>query len=251
MPSGKGCMTPPMSPCPWLMMSINALRSKLSAIARRISALSNGGASRLTIRLRLPPPGSTSPIASGGWGFDVLHQRDRGPDPVELAGGKGEVRRRHIANNRMLNPVEKRPALLPVIRVANHRDPFVRLELTKFERARADRMLPHLCRRHVARIDHGIAGSEEGYERRLRPFQMEGRGEISVSGDRFDVLVPSFPRVDAQLLLRLAEKKIPGALDVLSRKGSAVMPFNTVTQPEGQLGSVLAPGPAGGEVGHD
>jgi hypothetical protein len=118
----------------------------------------------------------------------------------------------------MLNAVEKRPALLPVIRVASHRDPFVRLELSKFERARADRMLPHLCRRHVARIDHGIAGSEEGYERRLRPFQMEGRGEISVSGDRFDVLVPSFPRVDAQLLLRLAEKKIPGALDVLSRK---------------------------------
>jgi hypothetical protein len=30
------------------MMSINALRSKLSAVARRISALSNGDASRLT-----------------------------------------------------------------------------------------------------------------------------------------------------------------------------------------------------------
>src|SRR3984893_7328542 len=36
-PSGKGCMTPPISPWPSLMMSIKARRSMLSAIARRIS----------------------------------------------------------------------------------------------------------------------------------------------------------------------------------------------------------------------
>jgi len=56
-----------MSPFPSLMMSMNALRSKLSAIARRRSGLLKGGTSRLTIRLRLMPPGSSSQIACGAW----------------------------------------------------------------------------------------------------------------------------------------------------------------------------------------
>src|SRR5713226_8754984 len=64
-PSGRGCMTPPMSPCPSLIMSINACRSKLSAIACRSSRLSKGGTSRLTIRLRLTAVGVSSQIACG------------------------------------------------------------------------------------------------------------------------------------------------------------------------------------------
>ena len=36
-------------------------------MARRISGLSKGGASRLMIRLRLIPPGVTSQIAPGSW----------------------------------------------------------------------------------------------------------------------------------------------------------------------------------------
>ena len=34
-PSGGGSIAPPISPCPSVMMSMNALRSRLSAIARR------------------------------------------------------------------------------------------------------------------------------------------------------------------------------------------------------------------------
>jgi hypothetical protein len=52
----KGCMTPPISPWPSLMMSIKARRSMLSAIARRISGSLKGGLSRLISRLRLMPP---------------------------------------------------------------------------------------------------------------------------------------------------------------------------------------------------
>jgi hypothetical protein len=38
-PPGGGCKMPPISPCPWLRMSTKALRSMLSAIARRRSGL--------------------------------------------------------------------------------------------------------------------------------------------------------------------------------------------------------------------
>ena len=46
---------------------MNALRSKLSAIARRSSGFRKGGASRLTIRLLLTLLGASSQIASGAW----------------------------------------------------------------------------------------------------------------------------------------------------------------------------------------
>ena len=68
-PAGAGCMAPPISPCPPLMMSIKALRSRVSVIARRKSGLSNGGLSRLMIRLRLMLPGVISQIACGIWLF--------------------------------------------------------------------------------------------------------------------------------------------------------------------------------------
>ena len=66
-------MTPPMSPCPSPMMSIKARRSRLNAIARRNSALSKGGTSRLTIRLRPTPVGANSQIACGICAFTSFH----------------------------------------------------------------------------------------------------------------------------------------------------------------------------------
>ena len=48
-------------------MSINDLRSRVSAIARRNSRLSKGGADRLTIRLVLTLPAGKTQVASGRW----------------------------------------------------------------------------------------------------------------------------------------------------------------------------------------
>jgi hypothetical protein len=48
-------------------MSMNALRSRLSAIARRISGLSKGGTLRLMIMFRLALRGAISQIACGAW----------------------------------------------------------------------------------------------------------------------------------------------------------------------------------------
>ena len=66
-PSGGGSMAPPISDLPSDRMSLNCLRSIVSAIALRISALSNGGLSRLMIRLVLTFVGSSSQIAFGAW----------------------------------------------------------------------------------------------------------------------------------------------------------------------------------------
>jgi hypothetical protein len=62
-------MAPPMSPCPSVMMLMNAARSRLSAIARRISGFSKGGIPGLISRVRLMPIGTSSQIASGIWLF--------------------------------------------------------------------------------------------------------------------------------------------------------------------------------------
>jgi hypothetical protein len=48
-------------------MSMKACRSRVSAIARRRSGLSNGGAARLTIKVRGMFHGTTSQIACGAW----------------------------------------------------------------------------------------------------------------------------------------------------------------------------------------
>src|SRR5262249_5612494 len=151
---------------------------------------------------------------------------------VKLAGDKGEDRSRAVWNHGIFDAVEVRPIPLPVIGIARHLDVFVWLELDEFERARADRMLAHVTRRYMARIDRCIARGEQRNDRRLWPFQMKRRGEISVSGDRFDVLVPSLTRIGAQLLLRLAKQQIPGAIDVIGGKGVAVVPFDAAAQAE-------------------
>src|SRR5215469_9592882 len=189
-PSGSGCMTPPISPWPSLMMSMNALRSRLSAMARRISGLSKGGASRLMIRVPADPARRHLADRAGLLALDVPRQRQSCRGPIELTGDKREVRRRAVADDRKLDAVQIGSARLPVIRVARQRDPLVGFELDKFEWAGADRMLAHLSRRQVARINDRKAGSEQCEEGRLRPMQMEGDLMIAIGGHLLEVAVP-------------------------------------------------------------
>src|SRR6516164_3694877 len=106
---------------------MNALRSRVSDIARLISGLSKGGLSRLTRRFRGVLDVTISQIACGAWFF------------TSLTCG-------------IVTPLIRSP-WLPVIRIAGHRNRLVRLEINEFERAGADRVLPHLARRDVARIN--------------------------------------------------------------------------------------------------
>jgi len=66
-----------------------------------------------------------------------------------------------------------------------------------------------------------------------------------------DIAVPGFARIDAKLLARLAAQQVPGAFDVLGREGLAVMPFDAVTQREGQLGALFVRRPTGGQIRDD
>jgi len=124
---------------------------------------------------------------------DVLQQRDRDlvrEGQVELAGDKGEDSGRAIWDDRIFDAVEIRPARFPVIGIADELDRLVRLELDKFERAGADRMLPHVARRDMAGIDRRIAGGEQSEDRRLRPLQHKGGLGWAVGGDFRDVVPP-------------------------------------------------------------
>ena len=82
--------------------------------------------------------------------------------------------RRDVFDDRVFDAVEIRPARLPVIRIARHRDRLVRLELDELERAGADRMGAHVARQHVARVDRRPSGRQQCEKRRLRPLQMKG-----------------------------------------------------------------------------
>jgi len=122
--------------------------------------------------------------------LDVLLERDREvvrKGHVELSGNERQCRRRPVADDRILDAVEMRPARLPVIRVARYRDPLVRLELDEFKGAGADRMAAHLTRRHMAGIDRRVPGGEQHQKRRLRPLQMKGDLVMSVGADPLEV----------------------------------------------------------------
>src|ERR1700730_5399418 len=142
-------------------------------------------------------------------------------------------------------------ALFPVIEVSCDLDRLVWLEFHEFERTGADRMRAHVARGHVARIDRGKAGGEQGDKGRLRPLQAERGLKIAVGGDLFEVPVPGLAGIDAQFFARLPGEEIPGAQHVLRGKGFAVVPFDPFAQSEGQVGLVLVPGPLAGEVRHD
>src|SRR6516162_5411368 len=98
-------------------------------------------------------------------------------------------------------------------------------------------MLAHVARADMAGIDRRIARGEHRNDRRLGPFQMEGRGQICVSSDRFDVLIPRLAWIGAELLRRLAEQQVPGTFDVIGSERAAVVPFDTPAQTECQLAS--------------
>ena len=94
-----------------------------------------------------------------------------------------QYRCREVADDRIFDAVEIRPALLPVIRIARHLDVLVRLERDKFKWARADRMLAHVARRNMTGIDRGISGSEQREKGRLRPSEMKRDLVIAVGSN--------------------------------------------------------------------
>src|SRR5215831_13212863 len=104
------------------------------------------------------------------------------------------IRRREIANDRILDAVEIGPALLPVIRVSRQFDVLVRLELDEFERTGADRMAAHIARWHVAGIDRREARSEQRNKSRLRSLQMKGDFILAIGGHTVEVAVPAHAR---------------------------------------------------------
>ena len=233
---------------------MKALRSSASAIARRISGLSNGGDVELTMMLVLTLVGATTQTAFGACvltslssGIDHLGRKRH----VELAGDEGENGGRAVRDDGELDAVEMRQALLPVIRVAGELDQFVGLELDELERAGADRMGAHFRRRNVAGIDRRIAGGEQRQQRRLRPLQVERDLEVAVGRDVVDLVVPGLARVLAEFLRRLAHQHVEGAFDVGGGERLAVMPLDALAQLEGQRLVVAAPGPAFGEIRHD
>jgi hypothetical protein len=60
---------------------------------------------------------------------------------------------------------------------------FIGLELDEFERAGADRVLPHLVRRLMARGNRGEAICQQHRECRLPPLQVKRHLVIAVGGN--------------------------------------------------------------------
>src|SRR5262249_8020682 len=155
------------------------------------------------------------------------HRDGVGERHVELARGEGQYRRRQVLYDRILDAVEIRPAILPIIWVSCDLDRLVRLEFDEFKWTGTDWILAHIARRDVAGIDRRIPGSEQRKEGRLRPLQPKGNLVISSRGDIFEIPVPGLARVDAELCARLLSQHVPGTHDVLRREGFAIMPFDT------------------------
>ena len=97
---------------------MNAWRSRLSAIARRNSSLSNGGAARLISRSRLLLSMTTSHTACGAWLFTSFSSGIVAKMKSSLPAAKASSRVAVFGDDRVLDAVEIGPARLPVIRVA-------------------------------------------------------------------------------------------------------------------------------------
>src|SRR5215472_16897731 len=152
-PSGGGSIAPPIMPCPRYRVSMNDLRSRVSDIARLISGLSKGGLSRFDEEISRRVGRDNFADRLRYLVLHILDLWDRHPvDQVALAADKGERARRQVLDDRIFDAVEIGSPRLPVIRVAGHRNRLVWLEIDEFERAGADRVLPHFARRDVARI---------------------------------------------------------------------------------------------------
>jgi len=71
----------------------------------------------------------------------------------------------------------------------------------------------------MAGINRRIAGSEQRDQRRLRPVNVEDRLVVTLGRDLVEVAVPGLARIEAQLVLRLAEQQVVSALDVGGGEG--------------------------------
>ena len=145
--------------------------------------------------------------------LDVLQLRHRDAEiNLLVAGHERQQPGRDILDDPVFDAVEIRPARLPVIRIADHRDRLVRLELDELERPGADRMLPHLRRRDVTRIDRRPSGRQHRQERRLRPLQVKGDLVVALGRHLRDIVKPRLARVDAQFFLRLALQQVASCI---------------------------------------
>src|SRR6516162_5636474 len=197
-PSGGGCIAPPMSPCPKVRTSMKAWWSyterhrppQLGVVKRRRGAIDQQGARQVGREHRAD---RLRRLAR-----KIPQQRDRHPeDLIERTGDKSQDARRKARDDRPLDAVEIGPARLPVIGVSRHPDVFVRLEFDEFEWAGADRMLAHVARRDVTRIDRRPARGQQRQERRLWAVQTEGDLIVAVDTDLVEVAVPRLARIEA------------------------------------------------------
>ena len=146
-------------PGPSETMSMNALRSIVSIIALRRSGSLNGGLSRFTMKVERDHRRVEFADRGRRLALDVLH-RLHGlfvrEGHVELAGDKGERLRRAVRDDRPLDRVEIGQALASSNPCSCQLDVLVALELDELEWSGADRLAPHLGRRHMAGIDDAV-----------------------------------------------------------------------------------------------
>src|SRR5260370_8621965 len=74
---------------------------------------------------------------------------------------------------------------------------------------------------------------------------------VTFRGDLLEVPVPGFARIEAKLLGRFTEQRIPSTLHVIGGKRLAVPPFDTLAQPQTQLGLGRGPRPLGRPTRHN
>src|SRR6266851_7670679 len=85
-----------------------------------------------------------------------------------------------------------------------------------------------ISRRDMAGIYRCVAGSQIRQQSRLRVPQAEDDFIFAINGHPFEVAVPGFARIYAELFTRYPRQHFPSAFDIGSGKGLAVVPFDTM-----------------------
>jgi hypothetical protein len=166
---------------------------------------------------------------------------------IKSAGDEAQDGGRGIADNVEVDAVEIGLVLFPVVGIAHQPDVLELAELRELERSGADRPRPHLRRRDVAGIDRHQPGGQHGKDRRLRVGEVEGDLVVAASAHEVDVGEPRFARIAPQLLRCPVEQQIEGADHVARGERLAVMPLHAVLQLEGEFGLLRIVGPRLGE----
>jgi len=128
-------------------MSINDLRSRASASARRKSGLSKGVAVDDQVGTHVVRPDLAD--RPRRLARNIFQQWDRhlvGEGQVELARNETEERSRAVRHDRVFDAVEIGATLFPIVRISRQLDRLVRFEFDKFEGTSADRMAAHVAR---------------------------------------------------------------------------------------------------------